>query len=355
MKRIGGAVLLLASAALLSSASPARAAESPTRLQHWLERVSADIDALVDAHRLVPPTPIAVEFRARRIWSGELSGELLGLGVADLGNDGQDELIALTSDSLLVLSRRRGLFDVRVRADLPNTVTPRKSRDAIGMLSIIEKQTRVEGVAMNEVHVRARSSEQGAGGVYAWRDGALELVSEFFGYPLCEAGIVEAAPGRNFFLGPSVVWSSQTGPKLSPNVQQAHCSRDLVDPLGHPVRYISDVSLAGTLTVRCEGKDEACTPATAQFADVGYAHLVSDLNSDGHAEVVTTRASAQSDADRVQVFSQERGERHLLFEREFDRGIMAITAGDFDGDGALDLLVAERQAREGRVSLWLLN
>ena len=34
---------------------------------------------------------------------------------------------------------------------------------------------------------------------------------------------------------------------------------------------------------------------------------------------------------------------------------MAITAGDFDGDGALELLVAERQARAGRVSLWLLN
>tara|TARA_R110002073_G_scaffold225022_5_gene385408 strand:+ start:116615 stop:117679 length:1065 start_codon:yes stop_codon:yes gene_type:complete len=354
MKPIGGAVLLLASAALLS-ASPARAADSPTRLQHWLERVSSDIDALVDANRLVPPTPIAVEFRARRIWSGELSGDLLDLGVADLGNDGQDELIALTSDSLLVLSRRRGLFDVRVRADLPQTVAPTKSRDAIGMLSIKETQTRIEGAVTTEVLVRARSSEQGAGGVYAWRDGTLELVSEFFGYPLCEAGIVEAAPGRNFFLGSSAVWSSQTGPKLSPNVQQARCSRDLVDPLGNPVRYISDVSLAGTLTVRCEGTDQACTPAAAQFTDVGYAHLVSDVNRDGHPEVVTTQASARSDADRVQVFSQERGERHLIFEREFDRGVMAITAGDFDGDGALELLVAERQARAGRVSLWLLN
>ncbi len=343
--------LLLASMALFSS--QAIAAE-PTPLQQWWKRLNADINALVEQHRLVPPTPVTVRFRARRIWSGALSGELLDLGVADLGNDGQDELIALTSDSLLILSRRRGLIDVRQQVALPMTVAATRSRDPIGMLSIEETKMReLVGGGTNEVSVRARSSERGAGGVYSWRSGTLELDSEFVGYPLCDTGRIEAEPGRNYFLGSTAKPSVE--PPLAPKVQLARCSRGLRDPLGNDVRYVSDVSVAGILSVRCEGGDDVCSQEVTRYSDVGYAHLVSDLDNDGHAEIVTTKASAQGDADRVQVFSHSTGEKRLLFEREFERGIVALTAGDFDGDGALELLAAERQAKAGRVSLWLLN
>jgi len=356
MRRVGSALLLLASVSLLAGGkSNASAAEPPTGLQHWWQRMNADIDALVEANRLVPPTPVALRFRARRIWSGVLPGDLLDLDVADLGADDQDELVALTANSVLVLSRRRGLFDVRQRVDLPETLSSTRARDAIGMLAVRETSTRSQGLTKTEVRVLARSSEQGAGGAYVWRDGALVLDSEFFGYALCDDGTLEAAPGRNYFIGASALWSAGVGPKLSPKVQMARCSRGLVDPTGEAIRYVSNVSLAGTLSVHCDGRAEICSPALTQYDDVGYAHLVTDLNNDGHAEIVTTQASAQSDADKVQVFSQGHGEKRLLFEREFERGIVALTAGDFDGDGALELLAAERQAQPGRVSLWLLN
>lgn len=347
------AFLLTACTALCAAAASVQAATEASGFETWWARMNAEIKVLVEASRPVPPTPVPLTFRARRIWSGKFSGELLGLAAADLSGDGQDELVALTTDSLFLMSRRRGLFDVRLRVAGPAKVAKTRSRSPIGLISFGEMPT--ADALVSEVIVRARSSEQGAGGVYAWRGGTLVLASEFAGYPLCENGSIRSQPRRNEFSGVTALWPGQPGPNLGTQLQSVGCSRGLVAPNGTEVRYVSEVSARGTLAVHCAGDATACELPTSVYNNVGYAHLVSDLDNDGRPEVAVTAAVARGGADRVQVFSQVGHERQLRFERTFERGIHAMAAGDFDGDGALELLVAERQEQAGRVSLWLLN
>ncbi len=350
MKGAGSALLLVVVAGL--APSTVTAAEPAAGLEQWWNRVNAEVEALVATHKLVPPEPVALQWKAQRIWTGTLPGDLLDLQAADLGDDEKDELIALSSESVLVFSRHRGLFDVRSQISLPAAPATQRPRDAIGMLSIQDVQAADGGA---EVLLRARGSEQEMGGVYAWRGGSLELVSEFLGYPLCEDGTIGAAPGRNYYLGKSAAWPGGAGAVLSGKLYSARCSRGIVDPTGAPVRYISDVAISGELTVRCKGGPGACSMPATQYPGVGYAYLVADLNRDGFAEVITTSTSARGGKDKLQVYSQGIGAPRLVFEREFDYGLLALAAGDFDGDGTLELLAAQRQPATGKVTLWRLN
>ncbi len=347
MKRALLFVLLLVCASE-HSAGAATAAQDGDGLRHWLGRIGVEVEQLIATRRIVPPTPVKLRWRARRIWSGVLSGDTLDLATADLAADGQDELFLLTGGSLTVLSRRRGLFDVRSQVDLAGRPAQLRSRDAIGMLAIGAEPS-------SEIVLRTRTSEQAMGASFVWRDGALQKSSEFVGYPFCDSATLNSAPGQNYFLGESVTWPSGVGTVLASSLYSVRCTHGMVDPLGKAVRYLSQVSLAGELTLQCLGEEEGCAPGTRNFPSVGYAHLVVDLTNDGRPEVVTSSAEARGGADRIQVFSYDGAAPKLVFERDFARGIVALTAGDFDGDGALELVAAERGTSPGKVSLWLLN
>ncbi len=316
-------------------------------LRHWLERIEGEVEHLITSHRRVPPTPVKLRWHARRIWTGVVAGDVLDLATADLGADGQDELLLLTSRSLMVLSRRRGLFDVRTEVELAGQPASQRSRDAIGMLAIGPEPGLVPGVL-----VRTRSSETATGSSFVWRDGTLRRDSELIGYPFCDSATLDAAPGQNYFLGESVTWPSDMAAILASALYSVRCTKGMVDSLGNPVRYLSQVSLMGELTLQCEG--EGCLHDPLPYLDAGYAHLVVDLSNDGRPEVVTTSGEARGGSDRIQVFSYDGSKRKLVFERSFVRGIVALGAGDFDGDGTQELVAAERGVA-GRVSLWLLN
>jgi len=276
----------------------------------------------------------------------------VGIATVDLSADGHDELLALTSESVVVISRRRGLFAVRSQVALPAKVATQRSRDPIG--AIVSQAGQGDG---DEVRVRVRTSEHSAGTVYAWRDGGLVYDSEFLGYPMCDASTVQAKPGQNFFLGATATWTETDAatPELSPELYSAQCSQQQVNPRGAPIRYFSEVSRSGVLRVQCLGDSELCESVPTSYAAVGYANLVVDLDHDGFTEVVTTSAEAVGAGDKIQVFTQKTAEPTLVFERSFDGGIVALSSGDFDGDGALEVVAAERQAGSGKVRLWLLN
>jgi hypothetical protein len=334
---------------LLTSEARAEAEVPKDPLTSWWERINETLDKVAEPYKIVPPTPVKVRWHPREIWSGELSGEVVDMLAVDLRGVGKGELVALTDKELVVFSRLRGLFDIRMRAALPKKPALLRSRDAIGSLSAV--------VARDApLTLRARTSEQAMGGLYQFADGALGLVSEFAGYPLCEQGTIQAAPGRNYFDGKRASWASSEQKKklLGESLYSVRCTSS-PDPTGRSAEYMSEVSIAGELRVHCSGEAAHCQSFEREHAGVGDAHLVADVDNDGYPEIIHSGRGAAGAGDNLFVLSHDQTITNPSFEMAFQGGIVAIAAGDFVGDGALEVVAAVRKGGSKRVSLWLLN
>ena len=118
---------------------------------------------------------------------------------------------------------------------------------------------------------------------------------------------------------------------------------------------MSAVSTTGELKIYCEGDAGHCQSQEKVLEEVGDAHLVTDVDNDGLPEVFHSARSAPGAGDRVLVMGPGPATAAPLYQKEFQGGILAIAAGDFAGDGALEVVVAVRKGTSKRVTLWLLN
>jgi hypothetical protein len=351
---------LVASVALLSLtlAANASARAASAGSASWWQRIEAALDKAAEPHKIVPPTPVVVHWQPREIWSGELSGDLVDMIGVDLYGKGKSDLVALTSDKLVVLSMQRGLFDVRMQAELPAKLAPIRSRDAMGTLTLVRADDA-------SISLRARSSERALGGVYKLVDNTMSQVDEFRGYSLCHKSTILAAPGRNYFLSSRITWNTEEQVAgdasnfalrdFADSLYSLRCTDALVDPTGHPAEYLSAVSSDGELRVYCKGKAAHCQGQEPIISEVGDAHLVTDVDNDGLPEVVHATRSAPGASDRVLVTRSGPKGTTIQYQKDFDGGVVAIASGDFAGHGAREIIVAIRQGKSKRVTLWLLN
>ncbi len=324
----------------------------------WWQRINDALDEAAAPYRIVPPSPREVHWNATKIWSGSLPGEVVDILGVDLGADGKSELVALTNRELIVFSRIRGLFDIRTQAQLPDNPAAIRSRDPIGSLSSL-------ALADAPLRLRARSSDQAMGVEYQWTEGKLVKLGEFAGYPICGPATIPASVGRNYFLGKRAAWPSEKSPgegagqeharRLAEKLYSVECSDGLVDPSGLPSEYLSAVSIEGELTLRCEGEEAHCQSQTRRVQEVGDTHLVADANNDGLPEIFYSARGAPGAADRLVVIGQGGEASAPLYQKDFRGGIVGMAAGDFAGDGAVEIIVAVRKPADKRVTLWLLN
>ena len=119
------------------------------------------------------------------------------------------------------------------------------------------------------------------------------------------------------------------------------------------------VDLDRVLEVRCrrpDGSDCPPGPASARTYDgVGVAFDVADIDNDGSPEVLTSRGGAPGDRDSVSVWSRRGADVVKVYGVDFHGGVVAITAGDVDGDGDRDVVAAVRFAGSSHVSFWTLD
>ncbi len=308
--------------------------------------MGAVLQEMGQSHRIAPPVAVPVRWHARRVWKGSVVGEVLAAVTGDLNGNGKSEVVILTSDALIVLSRSRGLIDVRARADLQSAPASIRPRDSMGTIGLSTSET-------GEVVIRVRSSERAQGEMYRYVDGDLVFGGELDGYPLCSDGVIFAAPGRNYYLGKSGQMPGENS-QMAPKLYSFRCQSG-VDPKGYPVTFSSDVSTAGVLRIHCQGDEEYCRGVEQEYPDVGVAHLVADINNDGYPEVITTGLNLAQAGDEISVYSQESHKQRLLYDRSFSGGVVALIAGDLDGRGAVEALSLVRIRGNDRISLWLLN
>jgi hypothetical protein len=335
----------------LPAAAPAALPADDGLARLW-RAVQVALDAAVAERSHRPPVPVAVTWRERRIASMDLGAPLLALAAADLDRDGRTELIALTTDSIILLGPAgKGLRELG-RVALPGDPAAIRPRDPVGALSIDARGAAVE--------LLARSSEMAEGVALTWQGGALREVRRLAGFPLCAGMQAELAPGRNYFESATVRWDERAPARFEPPATffSAACRSDLIDPAGRPMVVTAVIDTDRVARVACRAVQGECPPGPAQGGDhagVGWATEVADVDNDGSPEVLTTRGGAPGDRDRVSVYSHKGGRTARVFSKEFHAGVVGLVAGDVDGDGDRDVVVAVRFVGSRHVSFWSLN
>ena len=376
------------------------------RLGHMWDHIREQLERAADERQpqLSPPQPTAVRWQARRISSVDLGAPLLALESGDLDGDGRAELIALTTREVILIERRsRRRLDLRTRIALPAEPASVRPRDPVGAVLVSD----VDGDGRAEV--LARSSDRKHTAIYSYHDGGLIERGTQPGFPLCQQVAGELQTGRNYFvsaarhvvplaLEPLPVASPPPGPapptppvsapppdpapprswapamdpasafatafetNLPKPFFAARCRHDMVDPLGRPLAVVGIVGNDGTLHLwadrACPRRDDTCRLdrlRTRTLADNGTAFAIGDVDRDGHPEVVVTSDVPPGEPDRVTVLSWREGRLRRLFQRGFSGGVVGLTAGDIDSDGALEVLAAVRLLGSHRVDIWVLN
>ena len=318
MLRAGAALLLCAVFGPDATAAPDDyLSRLPAQVQQRLEEINA-----ARGPKLVPPTPVAVTWKAMRIGSIDLGAPLGAFTAADLDGDGKSELYAVTAREVIAIRVEKGkpVELGRVAFDAERAVPA--PRDVVGT-AIVEGKELVAASSGWAKELRVTL----AGGKLAAQPGAP-------GFLVCPGERWQLVPGRNYFAG---------------ELYGIRC-RTMVDSKGASLPVRAHVNVAGKLDVELRvpaGK----AAVTFGNGPVGIAFDVADIDRDGTLEVIVSGYVAPGDPDVVKVYG--RGDKPI-FTKKFNGGVVGIAVAE-NGAAAPTVIVAVRLAGATRVALWRLN
>lgn len=344
--RLASSAVLLA--ILVGPAGQAGASDEDGGLARLWRRVQAAIDDASAALAPVPPIKVAVQWKPEKLASVDLGAPVLAIDIADLDRDGTGELMVLTASELVLMQSSSGRFSEVARIDLGGDLAAIGPRDPVGTLWVEERT--------GQRVVWARSSDRADAVALGYDQGVLSELARQPGFPLCADVTLDLVAGRNIFDGSGV---NLAGAALPNTLWSLACPGDLVGPDGRALAVTGMVDATGSLRVTCQQTGgQPCAEGPAQnrsYANRGHAFAISDFDNDGVAEVVATSDSAFGDRDRVVVMAIRDGRVTALYSRDFHAGVAAMAAGDIDGDGGRELIVAVRFAGSSRTGLWQLG
>ncbi len=288
-------------------------------------KLDADLRAYLAAPAAVVPAvaPVAPARPRKLAFRAVGSIDLLDLAAADLDGDGKAELVALTPDDVAVLTLGPDGARMTARAPLEGPPPVPRPRTPVGALVVAD----LDGRRAIVVH----SSAHAAGGIFTFAGGTLSRAGDEKAFPVCgDAGkvtTVDLVPGLALF-----------GKERS---VATRCGAGLV-------------AVLDTQGVLHLWKPDAKTPY-AQVPASGTAFAIADLDGDGKPELVTAAFRAPGGADAFTIYSLAEGAPRVFRKGPTTpAGIVAVTTGDLDGDGAPDVVGASRGAGT-QVDLWLAD
>ncbi len=328
-------VAIAASAQASDDAPPALPPPPAGPLQRLLADIRARIDAAIIARppRLVPPKKLAIKWKLGRLGSLDLGAPLVALTAADLDGDRKAELYAVTAREVIAIAVRGRRLEEIGRVSFAGELAVPAPRDVVGTAI-------VDGGA-----VVASSSSWARSLRVTWAKKGLAGALGPPGFALCPGDIAQLVPGRNDFAG------GRYG---------ARCRGGLVEVDGHPLRLRADLSTANKLAIsveRCAAVGIGCAQINAlEYAGVGIAFEIADVDRDGKPEVIFAGAGAPGDPDTLKVVVLGDDEKKAKLKKTFTAGgIAGIVSADLDGDGDEEVVAATRIVGASRVDLWRIE
>jgi hypothetical protein len=288
-------------------------------------------------------------------------GEVLALGAGDVDGDGRIELVVLRRAEVEVLRRGSSAFQTLLRHRPAAPAAAIRPRRPLGALVVADLDR--DGKA--EILARTSDLERGVELGIA-RDGkALQLRRELAAYPLAagpggkgvELVSALAQPGLDLFAASSVSVAPGAVPdwlKALPASFYSLRRGSIASPRG-PRRFIGVVDAGGGLSLI--GPDAGSTIASGPRA--GIAFDLCDLDDDGALEVIASGLDGPDVEDglavtRLTVGASGAALKPLWRSPSLGGQVVAITHGDFDGNGKLEVAAAVR-GKGGLVTLVVLQ
>lgn len=288
-------------------------------------------------------------------------GEVLALGAGDVDGDGRTELVVLRPAEVEVLRRGSSSFQTILRHRLGAPAAAIRSRRPIGALVVADLDR--DGKA--EILARTSELERGVELGIA-RDGkALQLRRELSTYPLAagpgskgiEVVSALAQPGLDLFSASSVSVTPGAAPDWLRSLPASFYTlrRGNIASSRGPRRFIGVVDASGGLSLY--GPDAGSTIASGPRA--GIAFDLCDLDDDGALEVIASGLDGPDVEDglavtRLTVGASGAALKPLWRSPSLGGQVVAITHGDLDGNGKLEVVAAVR-GKGGLVTLVVLQ
>ncbi len=329
---VGVACLLTAPAARVGAEL---VEEEPTT---FIDKLMAEIHRKIDAAilkrppKLVPPKPIKLGWKLVKIGALDLGAPLATLTAADLDSDGKFELYAVTPREVVAIAIDKPGPRILGRVAFSGERTPTEPRDVVAT-AVLDNGAIATGVSGWHKSFRV-----------TWQNGVLAATPVDGGFLQCGDSL-QIAPARNYFG----------------DVTNGHYGRGcsaLVDNDGYPLRTRAQLSLANKLDIaveRCAAAGLGCQPAARyEYAGVGIAFAVADVDRDGKPELVYSGAGAPGDPDTLKIVSLgDDDKKQAKLRKAFTAGgVAGIVVADVDGNGTPDTIAAVRVAGAPRVDLW---
>jgi len=327
-------------------------------LHHLHARVR--VDAEIHGYQGVTG-PSGPSFSPRFYPAGKLT--VLALGVGDVDGDGRSELATLHQSQVRVLrfrSRKDGFETTHVESLAPPwaVLQPRRAVGAM-VLSEVDRKGRAE------VLLRTSAMERGA--VFGVEGKQLRRRLDLAGYPLAGRPsrarqqrqlLCQCVAGQDVFDAATLIGALTSmlpagGAQQLPQTFYALVTAELTRKGGERRQYLAMVNTSGKLQLFVQGK----LPAVLTLERVGATLDLVDMDDDGEMELVTTSAQDPAQGqDQITIHRVDAaGNLRLLWRSgNLDGIVTALTHGDIDGDGKIELLGALLD-NKNRAQLVLLN